>query len=195
MALKKPEINWYMIVSLVLGFVCIILYFFPFFSYTSPSHFEDQYYYSGFEMTTALFMDEDDLKIEEANYQEQWMLLQLKNEEGVKVAIILTMICALAGFVSVILTMFFLLFERGKWPEIITSIFSTICFTLMLVLVRAICSEMDNAYTIGYIEAGSRMISVWGLYTVLVVNALFTCTNILRHDKKVQARIEQKKNS
>lgn len=195
--MKKIEFNWYILVAFVLGLLAIVLYFFPFFSYKSPSQVEDQYYYSGFEMTQALFWKEKDLDITDPSYQEKWLIIQLKQEDGIKGAMIATMIFTLLGLISTIVTLLLLLFEKGKWAEIGTSIFSTICFTIMVVLVQQICTELTNLYDIAFIENGSRMTVVWGLYTVLVVNALFTVTNLLRHDKKViryQEKLKERKN-
>ncbi len=195
--MKKIEFNWYILVAFVLGLLAIVLYFFPFFSYKSPSQVEDQYYYSGFEMTQALFWKEEDLDITDPSYQEKWLIIQLKQEDGIKGAMIATMIFTLLGLISTIVTLLLLLFEKGKWAEISTSIFSTICFTIMVVLVQQICTELTNLYDIAFIENGSRMTVVWGLYTVLVVNALFTVTNLLRHDKKViryQEKLKERKN-
>lgn len=182
---KKIEFNWYILVSLVLGVLAMVLYFFPFFSYASPSEVEDQYYYSGFELTQAMFWKEENLDITDPNYQEKWLLIQLREEESVKGAVVTSIVTSILGFASTILTLILLLFEKGKWAEIITSIFSTVCFVVMVALVRSICAELTDVVDIAFVEQGSEMFAVWGLWTILVVNALFTVTNILRHDKKV----------
>lgn len=182
---KKIEFNWYILVSLILGVLALVMYFFPFFSYTSPSQVEDQYYYSGFELTQAMFWKEENLDITDPNYQEKWLLIQLREEAAVKGAVTTCIVTSILGFVSTILTLILLLFEKGKWAEIITSILSTICFVIMVALVQSICAELTDVVDIAFIESGSEMFAVWGLWTILVVNALFTVTNILRHDKKV----------
>lgn len=183
--LKKIEFNWYILVSLILGVLALVMYFFPFFSYTSPSEVEDQYYYSGFELTQAMFWKEENLDITDPNYQEKWLLIQLREEDAVKGAVTTCIVASILGFVSTILTLILLLFEKGKWAEIITSILSTLCFVIMVALVQSICAELTDVVDIAFIESGSEMFAVWGLWTILVVNAFFTVTNILRHDKKV----------
>lgn len=182
---RKIEFNWYILVSLILGVLALVMYFFPFFSYTSPSEVEDQYYYSGFELTQAMFWNEENLDITDPNYQEKWLLIQLREEDAVKSAVTTCIVTSILGFVSTVLTIILLLFEKGKWAEIITSLLSTICFVIMVALVQAVCAELTNVVDIAFVESGSEMFAVWGLWTILVVNALFTVTNILRHDKKV----------
>lgn len=179
---KSSNYNIFVYISLIIGIASIVMFFFPFFTYTSTSNNGIDYNYSGFDMTCAIVMQDKYADESDADYERKSALSEWVQNDQTKEYVTGVAISGVVGLVFMAMSFVFL-FKAGKKSELFTSIIALIAFCCCFVFTNHLITALQNAVGLVSIYPNSVFKANYGLYVSILLADLFMITNFIRKDK------------
>ncbi len=179
---KSSNYNIFVYVSLIIGIASIVMFFFPFFNYTSTSSNGISYDYSAWDMTCAIVMKDNYASEEDVDFERKSALSEWVSNEQTKEFVQGVTFASLVGAVLMIIS-FILLFRPGKKAEIATSILALIAFCCCFVFANHLVVALEDAVGLVSIYPNSEFHLRYGLFVSILLADLFMITNFIRKDK------------